>query len=35
MSFDTKAGTRGRRQPASSARWLNKLTMKRVRRKGA
>ena len=34
MSFDTPAGTRGRRQPGSAARWFNKWTMKRIRRKG-
>jgi deazaflavin-dependent oxidoreductase (nitroreductase family) len=34
MSFDSKAGTRGRRQPGSAARWFNKLALKRIRGKG-
>ena len=34
MSFDTPAGTRGRRQPGRPPRWLNQLTINRIRRKG-
>ena len=34
MSFDTPTGTRGRRQPGGWARWLNKLTARRIGRKG-
>jgi deazaflavin-dependent oxidoreductase (nitroreductase family) len=36
MSFDTRAGTRGARQPAGfAARWGNKLMAGRVRKGGA
>jgi len=36
MSFDTRAGTRGGRQPAGfAARWSNKLMAGRVRKGGA
>lgn len=35
MSFDTRAGTRGGRQPAGRAfRWLNTLMARRIRRTG-
>jgi deazaflavin-dependent oxidoreductase (nitroreductase family) len=35
MSFDTRAGTRGARQPSGPFfRWLNKLAARRLRRKG-
>jgi deazaflavin-dependent oxidoreductase (nitroreductase family) len=35
MSFDTRAGTRGARQPSGALfRWLNKVMARRVRRKG-
>jgi deazaflavin-dependent oxidoreductase (nitroreductase family) len=34
MSFDTRAGTRGRRQPGGWVVWLNKLAAKRIRGKG-
>jgi len=34
MSFDTRNGTRGARQPGRWILWLNKLTMKRVRKSG-
>lgn len=34
MSFDTRAGTHGRRQPGGWVVWLNKLTAKRIRRRG-
>jgi deazaflavin-dependent oxidoreductase (nitroreductase family) len=34
MGFDTRAGTRGARQPGRSVRWLNKWAMNRIRRKG-
>jgi hypothetical protein len=36
VSFDTRAGTRGARQPAGfAARWGNKLMAGRVRKGGA
>jgi deazaflavin-dependent oxidoreductase (nitroreductase family) len=34
MSFDTPAGTRGRRPAGTAMRWLNKLATRRIRRKG-
>lgn len=35
MSFDTRAGTRGARQPSGPFhRWLNKVMSRRLRRKG-
>jgi deazaflavin-dependent oxidoreductase (nitroreductase family) len=35
MSFDTRAGTRGARQPPGPmVRWVNKLAAGRIRRKG-
>ncbi|WP_214105438.1 nitroreductase/quinone reductase family protein [Acrocarpospora catenulata] len=35
MSFDTRAGTRGSRQPAGWAfRWMNKMMARRIRRGG-
>lgn len=37
MSFDTRAGTRGARQPSMSnpiARWITKLAINRIRRTG-
>ena len=35
MSFDTRAGTRGARQPSGPLfRWLNKVMSRRLRRKG-
>ena len=35
MSFDTRAGTRGARQPGGKvALWLNKLMMGRIRKRG-
>jgi len=35
MSFDTRPGTRGARQPRGRLLlWFNKLTMRRIRRKG-
>ena len=35
MSFDTRAGTRGARQPSGPFfRWLNKVAARRLRRKG-
>jgi deazaflavin-dependent oxidoreductase (nitroreductase family) len=35
MSFDTRAGTRGARQPSGSFfRWLNQVAARRLRRKG-
>ncbi len=34
MSFDTRAGTRGRRQPGGLVRWVNKWAVTRIRGKG-
>ena len=34
MSFDTKAGTRGRRKPGKAIAWLNKLFIGRIRKGG-
>ncbi len=34
MSFDTKAGTRGRRKPGKVTAWLNKLFIGRIRKGG-
>jgi deazaflavin-dependent oxidoreductase (nitroreductase family) len=34
MSFDTKAGTRGRRKPGKATAWLNKLFIGRIRKGG-
>lgn len=34
MSFDTKAGTRGRRRPGKATAWLNKLFIGRIRKGG-
>lgn len=34
MSFDTRAGTRGRRQPGKAFRWLNRLAMKPISKGG-
>jgi deazaflavin-dependent oxidoreductase (nitroreductase family) len=34
MTFNTKAGTRGRRQPGKWVKWLNKFTMSRIRKTG-
>jgi deazaflavin-dependent oxidoreductase (nitroreductase family) len=34
MSFDTRNGTRGARQPGKWMPWLNKLTIRRIRRSG-
>jgi deazaflavin-dependent oxidoreductase (nitroreductase family) len=34
MSFDTPDGTRGRRPVGAGMRWLNKLAIRRIRRKG-
>ncbi|MFF3585451.1 nitroreductase family deazaflavin-dependent oxidoreductase [Streptomyces mirabilis] len=34
MSFDTPSGTRGTRQPGRALKWFNKITMRRIRRKG-
>ncbi|MFI7129513.1 nitroreductase/quinone reductase family protein [Nonomuraea sp. NPDC050153] len=36
MSFDTRSGTRGARQPSAgwAFRWFNKLMAKRIRRRG-
>jgi deazaflavin-dependent oxidoreductase (nitroreductase family) len=34
MSFNTKAGTRGRGKPGRWAKWFNKLTMTRIRKTG-
>jgi hypothetical protein len=37
MSFDTRAGTRGRRQPGTGGpigRWLTRRVINRIRRKG-
>jgi hypothetical protein len=34
MSFDTRNGTRGARQPGKWILWLNRLTMKRIRKGG-
>ena len=35
MSFDTKAGTRGRRRPGKLQAWLNKLFLGRIRKGGS
>ena len=34
MSFDAKAGTRGRRRPGKATAWLNKLFIGRIRKGG-
>ncbi|WP_262699572.1 MULTISPECIES: nitroreductase family deazaflavin-dependent oxidoreductase [Streptomyces] len=34
MSFSTSSGTRGTRQPGRAVKWFNKLTLRRIRRKG-
>lgn len=34
MSFTTRAGTRGRRQPGKWVKWFNKLTISRIRKTG-
>jgi deazaflavin-dependent oxidoreductase (nitroreductase family) len=34
LSFDTTNGTRGARQPTKMVRFINKLVMSRIRRKG-
>ncbi|GIH03352.1 hypothetical protein Rhe02_14190 [Rhizocola hellebori] len=33
MSFDTRNGTRGARQPGAVVRWVNKLVVRQIRRK--
>lgn len=34
MSFNTQAGTRGRRQPGKWVKWFNKFTINRIRKTG-
>ncbi|MBA2811181.1 nitroreductase family deazaflavin-dependent oxidoreductase [Streptomyces sp. KM273126] len=34
MTFTSRPGTYGARQPGTAVRWLNKLTMRRILRKG-